>query len=69
MLITQQRASAAQWRDMIRWMQKKHNLWQFDASVEERIVGYLAENYPPRSSRRRAAIPPELMPASARAER
>ena len=61
-LITQQRGSAAQWLDMIRWMQKKQNLWQFDPNTEARIVAYLAEYYPPEKERRRGAIPPELMP-------
>jgi len=61
-LITQQRGSADQWLRMIRWMQDKQNLWQFEPEVEERIVAYLAENYPPPTNRRRAAIPPDLMP-------
>jgi len=61
-LITQQRGSEAQWLGMIRWMQEKQNLWQFDAETEARIIRYLGENYPPQADRRRAAIPPELMP-------
>lgn len=61
-LITQQRGSAAQWLSTIRWMQEKQNLWQFDPGTEARIVAYLAQNYPPRDDRRRAAIAPELMP-------
>lgn len=61
-LITQQRGSAAQWLAMIRWMQKKQNLWQFEPEVEAKIVTWLAENYPPSEDRRRLAIPPELMP-------
>ena len=61
-LITQQRGSAAQWLSMIRWMQEKQNLWQFDPDTESRIIAYLAENYPPDEERRRAAIPPALMP-------
>lgn len=61
-LITQQRGSAAQWLAMIRWMQAKQNLWQFTPEVEAKIVAYLAENYPPGADRRRAAIPPDLMP-------
>lgn len=63
-LITQQRGTAQQWLTMIRWMQKTQNLWQFDPGTEERIVAYLAENYPPDAARRRAAIPPNLMPAN-----
>ena len=61
-LITQQSGSAAQWLNMIRWMQKKQNLWQFDPDTEKKIIGYLAENYPPQEDRRRAPIPPDLMP-------
>ena len=61
-LITQQRGTATQWLNMIRWMQAKQNLWQFDADTEAKIVSYLAENYPPEPGRRRAAIPPDLMP-------
>lgn len=61
-LITQQRGSAAQWLNMIRWMQAQQNLWQFEPDVERRIIAYLAGNYPPREDRRRAAIPPHLMP-------
>ena len=61
-LITQQTGTAEQWLTMIRWMQKKQNLWQFDPDTEARIVGYLADNYPPQADRRRAAIPPDLMP-------
>ena len=61
-LVTQQRGNAEQWLAMIRWMQKKQNLWQFDPDTEARIIAYLAENYPPRAIQRRAAIPKELMP-------
>jgi hypothetical protein len=61
-LITQQRGTEQQWLTMIRWMQKKQNLWQFDPDTETRIIAYLAEHYPPQAARRRAAIPPDLMP-------
>lgn len=61
-LITQQRGSATQWLTTIRWMQKKQNLWQFDPDTERRIIEYLSENYPPQADRRRASIPPDLMP-------
>ena len=61
-LITQQRGDAAQWLGMIRWMQAKQNLWQFDPDTEARIVAYLAENYPPEANRRRAALSADLMP-------
>ena len=61
-LITQQRGTPAQWLTMIRWMQAKQNLWQFDPVTEEKIIAYLAENYAPDEARRRAAIPHDLMP-------
>jgi cytochrome c1 len=61
-LITQQRGSEDQWLNMIRWMQNKQNLWQFEPETEARIIAYLAKNYPPQADRRRAAIPPNLMP-------
>jgi len=61
-LITQQRGSAQQWLTMIRWMQKKQNLWAFDPATEEKIIAYLAENYPPSDAQRRAALPPDMMP-------
>jgi cytochrome c5 len=61
-LITQQRGTAQQWLTMIRWMQKKQNLWVFDPDTESRIITYLADNYPPSDAQRRAAITPDLMP-------
>ena len=62
-LVTQQRADRRTWLDMIRWMQATQNLWQFPAETEAQILDYLADNYPPRPNRRRAPIPPGLMPA------
>ena len=61
-LITQQSGSESHWLGLIRWMQEKQNLWQFEPETEQKIISYLAENYPPQADRRRAPIPPELMP-------
>jgi len=61
-LITQQQGSADHWLHLIRWMQATQNLWQFEPQVEQKIVTYLAENYPPQADRRRAPIPRDLMP-------
>ena len=61
-LVTQQRGTANQWLTMIRWMQEKQNLWQFDPVTEEKIIAYLADNYAPNAAQRRAALPPDLMP-------
>ena len=60
--ITQQRGTAEQWLAMIRWMQEKQNLWQFDPVTEEKIINYLAENYPPRKSQRRAPLSGDQLP-------
>lgn len=61
-LVTGQRADRQTWLDIIRWMQATQNLWQFDAQTEAGILDYLAQNYPPQPNRRRAPIPPSLMP-------
>ena len=64
-LVTSQRADRQTWLDMIRWMQATQNLWQFPADTETRILDYLASSYPPQPNRRRAPIPPSLMPEKA----
>jgi hypothetical protein len=61
-LVTSQRADRQTWLDIIRWMQATQNLWQFQADTEAQILDYLAANYPPQDNRRRAPIPPSLMP-------
>ena len=61
-LVTGQRADRQTWLDMIRWMQATQNLWQFPPETEAQILDYLAANYPPAPNRRRAPIPPSLMP-------
>jgi hypothetical protein len=66
-IVTAQRADRQTWLDIIRWMQATQNLWQFDATTEARILDYLAKNYPPAANRRRAPIPPSLMPPATNA--
>lgn len=61
-LVTSQRADRKTWHDIIRWMQATQNLWQFDPETEAQILDYLAESYPPQENRRRAPIPPSLLP-------
>lgn len=65
-LVTSQRADRQTWLDMIRWMQASQNLWQFEPATEAQILDYLANNYPPSPNRRRAPIPPSLMPKAAK---
>ncbi|MGI9199699.1 MAG: hypothetical protein ACR2QL_01470 [Woeseiaceae bacterium] len=67
-LVTQQRADRQTWLDMIRWMQESQNLWQFQPEIEDQILTYLAENYPPQPNRRRAPIPTTLMPRNSSTE-
>jgi hypothetical protein len=61
-IVTNQRADRQTWLDIIRWMQATQNLWQFDALTETAILDYLTSSYPPQPNRRRAPIPPTLMP-------
>ena len=61
-LITQQSGTENHWLGLIRWMQKTQNLWQFEPQTEQKIIHYLADNYPPQADRRRAPIPRDLMP-------
>jgi len=61
-LVTQQQGSEEQWRTVIRWMQATQNLWQFQPDVEQRIVAYLARNYPPTRQGRRPLLDPSLLP-------
>lgn len=65
-LVTSQRADRQTWLDMIRWMQATQNLWQLEPATEAQILDYLAANYPPQPNRRRAPIPPGLMPGANR---
>ncbi len=67
-LVIQQRADRQTWLDMIRWMQASQNLWQFPPDTEAQILDYLAANYPPQPNRRRAPIPPSLMPRASMAD-
>jgi hypothetical protein len=61
-LVTQQRGTSTQWLAIIRWMQDKQNLGRFDPDTENKIIVYLAENYPPQENQRRATLAPQLMP-------
>ena len=54
-LITQNRATAAGWTEMIRWMQAKQGLHDL-GEHEPVIVAYLAEHYAPKEVGRRAAL-------------
>lgn len=61
-LVTAQRGDRQFWLDTIRWMQKKHNLWELPADQEAAILDYLAEHFAETDWGRRPALPRALMP-------
>lgn len=54
-MIIQNRASKEGWKSMIKWMQQTQNLWDLGDN-EEKIISYLAANYPPQRKGRRAPL-------------
>lgn len=67
-LIAQNRGTRADWEEMMRWMQKHHNLWKLEAKKREVILAYLAKNYgidEPKHPPRRRQLPAYLMPPTA----
>lgn len=61
-LVAAQRGDRNTWLRLIRWMQDTQNLWQIDPAVEAQILDYLASNYAPRPTARRAPLPEHLLP-------
>ena len=62
-LTLQMRANRDGWLELIRWMQRTQNLWQFPPATEAEIVDYLATHYAPTAARfRRRPLDPSLLP-------
>jgi cytochrome c5 len=64
-LVIQNRGTRRDWEELLRWMQKNHNLWTLDESVRATILDYLTRNYAPeapRASFRRPPLPQYLLP-------
>ncbi len=62
-LTLQMRADRDGWLELIRWMQRTQNLWQFPPATEAEIVNYLATHYAPTHTRfRRRPLDPSLLP-------
>lgn len=61
-LVTGQSGDRETWLEIIRWMQSTQNLWQFDPESEASMLDYLAKNYPPKVSSRRAPLANSLRP-------
>lgn len=54
-LVTQSSGTRQQWLDMIRYMQKNQGLWDL-GDMEKPILDYLAKNYAPTKTYRRAPL-------------
>jgi len=54
-LVTQNKMTREGWLATIRWMQESQNLWDLGAN-EEIILNYLAKNYAPEETGRRAPL-------------
>lgn len=54
-LITQNRASAEGWDNIITWMQETQNLWDLGENRQS-IIDYLSKNYPPEQQGRRKPL-------------
>lgn len=59
-LIAQNRATRDGWQEMIRWMQRTQGLWQLGDN-EAAILDYLAANYAPQETGRRAKLDVEAI--------
>jgi len=62
--VTAQRGTRQSWLEAIRWMQETQGLWRFDPATEDKILTYLAKNYPPSASHRRIPLAPSLRPVN-----
>ena len=50
------------WAGLIDWMQKKQGLWEFPPAIEDQILTYLSDNYPPGEASRRRNLPAHQRP-------
>ncbi|QOG13160.1 hypothetical protein [Arcobacter sp. FWKO B] len=62
--IIHQKGDRDTWHAMIVWMQKTQGLWEFDKETEDKILTYLATNYPPGASSRRDNLKPQFLPTN-----
>lgn len=61
-LIIAQQGDRKTWLGMIRWMQNTQGLWPLDHKTEDAILTYLASQYPPIRTGRRANLPASALP-------
>ena len=62
--ITTQKGDRNTWKSMIVWMQRTQGLWEFTPEVEDEILIYLEQNYPPVENSRRPNIKLKDLPAT-----
>ncbi len=61
-LITNYGGTRETWESLIDWMQKTQGLWPIERSTEDKILTYLATNYPPGEVSRRRNLPISMRP-------
>jgi len=61
-LFTNYGATRQTWASLIDWMQAKQGLWPLDPTIEDKILTYLAKNYPPGEASRRRNLSADLRP-------
>ena len=61
-LVTSNRGDRKIWLNLIRWMQKEHNLWQIHPEHEESILAYLSTHYSAELPMRRRPLERDRLP-------
>ena len=61
-LVTSNRGDRMVWLNLIRWMQKEHNLWEIQPESEEIILSYLSVHYSSTLPMRRRPLAKDQMP-------
>ena len=64
LMITQNSGTREVWRSRIEWMQKTQGMEQLSVPIEDEILSYLAENYGPKESTRRALLAADFLPVN-----
>ena len=59
-----QKGTLVTWTEIVQWMQKDGGLWPLQPELEKKILTYLAGNYGPSDTYRRAPIPATFMPTN-----
>ena len=63
-IIVQNSGTREAWKSRIEWMQSSQGLGNFGLELEDSILDYLTLNYGQKTTSRRQALPPHLMPSN-----